>query len=77
MFALSFFLSVSVSVSDSLFFICRCRCLTKDYEKRPTVSDLLQHKFITQIEGKDVMLQKQLMEFIDIHQGMGGTEKAR
>ncbi|XP_032099967.1 myosin-IIIa [Sapajus apella] len=53
------------------------KCLTKDYEKRPTVSDLLQHKFITQIEGKDSMLQKQLMEFIGIHQCMGGTEKAR
>ncbi|XP_004404052.1 PREDICTED: myosin-IIIa [Odobenus rosmarus divergens] len=53
------------------------RCLTKDYEKRPTVSDLLEHKFITQIEGKDGMLQKQLMEFINIHQGTGGTEKAR
>ncbi|XP_040843992.1 myosin-IIIa [Ochotona curzoniae] len=53
------------------------KCLIKDYEKRPTVSDLLQHKFIAQIEGKDVMLQKQLMEFIDIHQCMGGTEKAR
>ncbi|XP_024431703.2 myosin-IIIa [Desmodus rotundus] len=53
------------------------KCLTKDYEKRPTVSDLLQHKFITQIEGKDVMLQKQLMEFIDTYQCMGGTEKAR
>ncbi|KAG8504710.1 Myosin-IIIa [Galemys pyrenaicus] len=53
------------------------RCLTKDYEKRPTVSDLLQHKFITQIEGKDVMLQKQLMEFIEIHHCTGGTEKAR
>ncbi|XP_016818288.1 myosin-IIIa isoform X3 [Pan troglodytes] len=53
------------------------KCLTKDYEKRPTVSELLQHKFITQIEGKDVMLQKQLMEFIGIHQCMGGTEKAR
>ncbi|MEJ1284359.1 myosin IIIA [Cricetulus griseus] len=53
------------------------RCLTKDYEKRPTVSDLLKHKFITQIEGKDVMLQKQLMEFIDIHQSSGNTEKAR
>ncbi|XP_030653867.1 myosin-IIIa [Nomascus leucogenys] len=53
------------------------KCLTKDYEKRPTVSDLLQHKFITQIEGKDVMLQKQLMEFIGIHQCVGGTEKAR
>ncbi|XP_037693287.1 myosin-IIIa [Choloepus didactylus] len=53
------------------------RCLTKDYEKRPTVSDLLQHKFITQVEGKDVMLQKQLMEFIDVHQRVGSTEKAR
>ncbi|KAM6215284.1 myosin-IIIa [Rhynchocyon petersi] len=53
------------------------KCLTKDYEKRPTVSDLLQHKFITQIEGKDVMLQKQLMEFIEVHQRTGGTERAR
>ncbi|XP_052012908.1 myosin-IIIa [Apodemus sylvaticus] len=53
------------------------KCLTKDYEKRPTVSDLLKHKFITQIEGKDVILQKQLMEFIDIHQCLGSTEKAR
>ncbi|XP_060048311.1 myosin-IIIa [Erinaceus europaeus] len=53
------------------------KCLTKDYEKRPTVSELLQHKFITQVEGKDMMLQKQLMEFIGIHQCMGGAEKAR
>uniref|UniRef100_A0A3Q2I1D4 Myosin IIIA n=1 Tax=Equus caballus TaxID=9796 RepID=A0A3Q2I1D4_HORSE len=53
------------------------KCLTKDYEKRPTVSDLLQHNFITQIEGKDVMLQKQLMEFIGMHRCTGGTEKAR
>ncbi|KAI5930850.1 Myosin-IIIa, partial [Manis javanica] len=52
------------------------KCLTKDYEKRPTVSDLLQHKFITQIDGKDVVLQKQLMELIDVHQCVGGTEKA-
>ncbi|XP_042542135.1 myosin-IIIa [Dipodomys spectabilis] len=54
-----------------------CRCLIKDYEKRPTVSDLLQHKFITQIEGKDVLLQKQLMEFIDLQQCMEITGKAR
>ncbi|XP_012870046.1 PREDICTED: myosin-IIIa [Dipodomys ordii] len=53
------------------------KCLIKDYEKRPTVSDLLQHKFITQIEGKDVMLQKQLMEFIDLQQCMEITGKAR
>ncbi|CAO2594795.1 Myo3a [Lemmus lemmus] len=53
------------------------KCLTKDYEKRPKVSDLLKHQFITQIEGKDAMLQKQLMEFIDVHQSLGSTEKAR
>ncbi|KAB0381690.1 hypothetical protein FD755_003607 [Muntiacus reevesi] len=53
------------------------KCLTKDYEKRPTVSDLLQHTFITQVEGKDAVLQKQLTEFIGIYQCTGGTEKAR
>ncbi|XP_004605551.2 myosin-IIIa [Sorex araneus] len=53
------------------------RCLTKDYEKRPTVSELLQHKFITQIDEKNMMVQKQLMEFINLHQYVGGTEKAR
>ncbi|NXD12772.1 MYO3A protein, partial [Nothocercus nigrocapillus] len=53
------------------------KCLTKDYEKRPTVSSLLQHDFIKQIEGKENMLQRQLMEFIDVHQQMGVTEKAR
>ncbi|XP_067418487.1 myosin-IIIa isoform X2 [Emydura macquarii macquarii] len=53
------------------------KCLTKDYEKRPTISDLLQHDFIKQIEGKEKALQKQLMEFIDVHQQMGVTEKAR
>ncbi|NWV84140.1 MYO3A protein, partial [Dasyornis broadbenti] len=53
------------------------KCLTKDYEKRPTVSTLLQHDFIKQIEGKENILQRQLMEFIDVHQQMGVTEKAR
>ncbi|XP_060104316.1 myosin-IIIa [Heteronotia binoei] len=53
------------------------KCLTKDYEKRPTVSDLLQHKFVKQVEGKENILQMQLMEFIDVHQQMGVTEKAR
>ncbi|XP_055662032.1 myosin-IIIa isoform X4 [Falco peregrinus] len=53
------------------------KCLTKDYEKRPTVSSLLQHDFVKQIEGKENMLQRQLMEFIDVHQQMGVTEKAR
>ncbi|KAH0627530.1 hypothetical protein JD844_003331 [Phrynosoma platyrhinos] len=53
------------------------RCLTKDYEKRPTVSDLLQHDFVKQVEGKESILQMQLMEFIEVHQQMGVTEKAR
>ncbi|XP_034616113.1 myosin-IIIa [Trachemys scripta elegans] len=53
------------------------KCLTKDYEKRPTIFDLLQHNFIKQIEGKEKALQKQLMEFIDVHQQMGVIEKAR
>ncbi|XP_077159533.1 myosin-IIIa isoform X2 [Paroedura picta] len=53
------------------------KCLTKDYEKRPTVSDLLQHEFVKQVEGKENILQMQLMEFIDVHQQMGITEKAR
>lgn len=58
-------------------FFCQHRCLTKDYEKRPTVSSLLQHDFIKQIEGRESVLQRQLMEFIDVHQQMGVTEKAR
>uniref|UniRef100_A0A803YSN3 non-specific serine/threonine protein kinase n=1 Tax=Meleagris gallopavo TaxID=9103 RepID=A0A803YSN3_MELGA len=49
------------------------KCLTKDYEKRPTVSSLLQHDFIKQIEGKENVLQRQLMEFIDVHQQMGAV----
>ncbi|KAJ7322235.1 hypothetical protein JRQ81_018522 [Phrynocephalus forsythii] len=53
------------------------KCLTKDYEKRPTVSDLLEHDFVKQVEGKESVLQMQLMEFIDVHQQMGVTEKAR
>ncbi|XP_063157989.1 myosin-IIIa [Candoia aspera] len=53
------------------------KCLTKDYEKRPRVTDLLQHDFVKQVEGKENILQMQLMEFIDVHQQMGVTEKAR
>ncbi|XP_054847463.1 myosin-IIIa [Eublepharis macularius] len=52
------------------------KCLTKDYEKRPTVTDLLQHEFVKQVEGKENILQMQLMEFIDVHQQMGITERA-
>ncbi|XP_075127832.1 myosin-IIIa isoform X2 [Leptodactylus fuscus] len=53
------------------------KCLTKDFEKRPMVCDLLEHTFIRQIRHNERALQKQLMEFIDIHQQMGIMEKKR
>ncbi|XP_063309213.1 myosin-IIIa [Pelobates fuscus] len=53
------------------------KCLTKDFEKRPVVCDLLEHAFIKQIKENEMALQKQLMEFIDIHQQMGIMEKKR
>ncbi|XP_038654074.1 myosin-IIIa isoform X4 [Scyliorhinus canicula] len=52
-------------------------CLIKDFEHRPTVSNLLEHPFIRQIQGKEKALQKQLMELIDLHQQMGSIEKTR
>lgn len=71
------FQNLAANPQWSYVFFCQHRCLTKDYEKRPTVSTLLQHDFIKQIEGKENLLQRQLMEFIDVHQQMGVTEKAR
>uniref|UniRef100_A0A8C5PTG6 non-specific serine/threonine protein kinase n=1 Tax=Leptobrachium leishanense TaxID=445787 RepID=A0A8C5PTG6_9ANUR len=53
------------------------KCLTKDFEKRPLVCDLMEHAFIEQIKENEIMLQKQLMEFIEIHQQMGIMEKKR
>ncbi|XP_032871794.1 myosin-IIIa isoform X3 [Amblyraja radiata] len=53
------------------------QCLIKDFELRPTVTELLEHPFIRQIQGKEKALQKQLMELIDIHQQMGTIEKTR
>ncbi|XP_075068076.1 myosin-IIIa [Mixophyes fleayi] len=53
------------------------KCLAKDFEKRPMVCDLLEHAFIRQIRHNERALQKQLMEFIDIHQQMGIMEKKR
>ncbi|XP_039522396.1 myosin-IIIa [Pimephales promelas] len=52
-----------------------CKCLIKDFELRPNVFDLLQHVFIKQIVGRERMLQKQLMELIDLNQQMGVIEK--
>ncbi|KAK6490278.1 myosin-IIIa-like [Huso huso] len=54
-----------------------CKCLIKDFEQRPNVPDLLQHDFIKQVQGKEKILQKQLMELIDLNQQMGIIEKTR
>ncbi|XP_056105838.1 myosin-IIIa isoform X4 [Rhinichthys klamathensis goyatoka] len=54
-----------------------CKCLIKDFELRPNVFDLLQHVFIKQIVGRERMLQKQLMELIDLNQQIGVIEKTR
>ncbi|KAM3821016.1 myosin-IIIa [Vipera latastei] len=48
------------------------KCLTKDYEKYPGVTD--QPK---QVEGKEYIQQIQLMESINDHQQMGVTTKSR
>ena len=53
------------------------RCLIKDFELRPNVLDLLQHVFIKQIVGREKILQKQLIELIDLNQQMGAIEKTR
>ena len=53
------------------------RCLIKDFELRPNVLDLLQHVFLQQIRGKEKVLQKHLMEHIDLNQQLGNIEKTR
>uniref|UniRef100_A0A3Q3JMB8 non-specific serine/threonine protein kinase n=1 Tax=Monopterus albus TaxID=43700 RepID=A0A3Q3JMB8_MONAL len=53
------------------------KCLIKDFELRPNVLDLLQHEFIKQIVGREKILQKQLIELIDLNQQIGATEKTR
>uniref|UniRef100_A0A8C5AQU4 non-specific serine/threonine protein kinase n=1 Tax=Gadus morhua TaxID=8049 RepID=A0A8C5AQU4_GADMO len=54
-----------------------CKCLIKDFELRPNVLDLLQHVFLQQIRGKEKVLQKHLMEHIDLNQQLGNIEKTR
>lgn len=39
--------------------------------------DLLQHVFIKQIVGREKVLQKQLIELIDLNQQIGVIEKTR
>uniref|UniRef100_A0A6Q2Y921 non-specific serine/threonine protein kinase n=1 Tax=Esox lucius TaxID=8010 RepID=A0A6Q2Y921_ESOLU len=52
-------------------------CLIKDFELRPNVLDLLEHVFIRQITGRAKILQKQLMELIDLNQQIVIAGKSR
>ncbi|XP_051846628.1 myosin-IIIb [Antechinus flavipes] len=40
------------------------QCLIKDFEKRPSVTHLLEHPFIKEAHGKDLALQKQLAKLL-------------
>ncbi|XP_062415251.1 myosin-IIIa [Pungitius pungitius] len=52
-----------------------CKCLIKDFELRPNVLDLLQHVFIKASVGREKILQKQLIELIDLNQQIGIIDK--
>uniref|UniRef100_A0AAQ4NS56 non-specific serine/threonine protein kinase n=1 Tax=Gasterosteus aculeatus aculeatus TaxID=481459 RepID=A0AAQ4NS56_GASAC len=54
-----------------------CKCLIKDFELRPNVLDLLQHVFIKASIGREKILQKQLIELIDLNQQIGIIDKTR
>uniref|UniRef100_A0A4W3IW94 non-specific serine/threonine protein kinase n=1 Tax=Callorhinchus milii TaxID=7868 RepID=A0A4W3IW94_CALMI len=53
------------------------QCLIKDFERRPSVTHLLEHPFIKQAHGKDITLQKQLAHLIETQQQDGSVEKTR
>ncbi|XP_078250517.1 myosin-IIIb isoform X3 [Pogona vitticeps] len=53
------------------------QCLIKDFEKRPSVTHLLEHPFIRQAHGKEMALQKLLADLIQAQQPLGSVAKTR
>nr|XP_034991520.1 myosin-IIIb [Zootoca vivipara] len=53
------------------------QCLIKDFEKRPSVTHLLEHPFIRQVHGRDMALQKQLADLIQAQHHLGSVAKTR
>ncbi|KAI1884833.1 hypothetical protein AGOR_G00213910 [Albula goreensis] len=54
-----------------------CRCLIKDFETRPAVIHLLEHPFIKQAHGRDMLLRKQLATLIRQQQELGCRTKTK
>ncbi|XP_034740905.1 myosin-IIIb isoform X5 [Etheostoma cragini] len=53
------------------------QCLIKDFEARPSVTHLLEHPFIKQAHGKDVVLPQQLAALIQEQQELGCKIKTK
>ncbi|KAM6174689.1 myosin-IIIb [Erethizon dorsatum] len=53
------------------------QCLIKDFEKRPPVTQLLDHPFIKEAHGKVLFLQKQLAKVLQDQKHLNPVAKAR
>ncbi|XP_045052266.2 myosin-IIIb isoform X3 [Desmodus rotundus] len=53
------------------------RCLIKDFEKRPSVTHLLDHPFIQGVHGKVLFLQKQLAKVLQDQKHLNPVVKSR
>lgn len=64
-----------------LYFSCLLifvnRCLIKDFEKRPSVTHLLDHPFIKGVHGKVLFLQKQLAKVLQDQKHLNPVVKTR